>query len=187
MVDGIHCDTSDGRPYAQPSLPPSLPVLDMLVCFVAHDADRGTNTAPQLADLTTGEFTYGMLSLVMQNLCKSSSCATQFGSSMTSHSQGKYDGIEGHHSEWQTVSLDDGFDGHDTGVDVSTHAFHQILGNACSIALDLVTCAETLGSEDVGLFSGFVMLDEGDVPGTAGIIFNSKDSLGTWFVAMVVD
>jgi hypothetical protein len=61
------------------------------------------------------------------------------------------------------------------------------LRNACSVALDLVICAETLGSEDVRLFSGFVVLDEGDVARTAGIIFNSKDGLGTRFFAMVVD
>jgi hypothetical protein len=187
MVDGIHGYTSDSRPDAEPSLPPSLSILDMLVCFVAHDANCGTNTAPQLADLTTCELTDGMLSLVVQNLCKSSSCATQLCSSMTSHSQGKYDGIERHHSEGQTVSLDDGFDGHDTRVDVSTHALHQILRNACSVTLDLVTGAETLGSEDVGLLSGFVVLDEGNVARTAGVVFNAKDSLGTRVVAMVID
>jgi hypothetical protein len=57
MVDGIHGYTSDGWPDAKPSLPPSLSILDMLVCFVAHDANCGTNTAPQLADLTTRELT----------------------------------------------------------------------------------------------------------------------------------
>jgi len=61
------------------------------------------------------------------------------------------------------------------------------LGDACSVALDLVTRSEALRSEDVGLFVCFVVLNEGDVARPARVVLDSNDGLKPWFVAMVVD
>lgn len=65
VVDGIHGDTSDSRAYAKPSDPAGLSILDVLMRFVAHDADGGTNTTPEFADLTAGKLAHGIFSLLL--------------------------------------------------------------------------------------------------------------------------
>jgi hypothetical protein len=53
--------------------------------------------------------------------------------------------------------------------------------------LNLVACSETLCSENIRLFAGFIVLNEGNVTRTAGVILDSKNGLRAWFVPIVVD
>lgn len=63
-------------------------------------------------------------------------------------------GAERHHVDRKAVASGRCLSSQHTGIDTTTHAGNQLSGDAAAVALNLVSSAHTIGSNDVRLFSG---------------------------------
>jgi hypothetical protein len=94
---------------------------------------------------------------------------------------------ERYHVDGQAVSSRCCLGGKHTGINLSTHAGNQILGNAGPVALHLVSRAQAVGGNNVRLLSCAHPCEEGQMCSSVGVVLDPFDNVLAGQVALVVD
>lgn len=98
-----------------------------------------------------------------------------------------HDRPDGDHVHRQAVPSPGRFRRHDTGIDHTTHAVKQVLGDARPVALHHISGTHTLGRHDVRLVARRLLVQQGNMSASARIVLDTLDRMRARFPSVEVD
>ena len=74
---------------------------------------------------------------------------------------------------WKAIALEGSLGSENTGIDDTTHAVQQVLGDASAVTVDDIASPQAIGSNNVRLSTSGLLSEEGNMCASTRIVLNA--------------